>query len=194
MQAQAQPRIFGRSGRWEARAESIVSDTGTQVGGTFVLVHGAWRGGWCWRRVADLLGARGHKVFAPTLTGLAERSHLFQAGTDIGLGTHVADVAGLFHWEGLSDVVLCGHSYGGMVVSAVAERLAASPAAIRALVLLDAFVPADGEALLDLASPTVRDAIRPGSAWRRSVPPRPPRRSGRTSATGLVTRCARRSR
>src|SRR5512147_745134 len=87
---------------------------------TFVMVHGAWHGGWCWRRVADLLERQGHKVFAPTLTGLGERSHLMRAG--INLSTHVTDVVNVLEWEGLSDVVLCGHSYGGLVVSGVAEQ------------------------------------------------------------------------
>jgi pimeloyl-ACP methyl ester carboxylesterase len=141
---------------------------------TFVLVHGAWHGGWCWRRVADLLHAQGHKVFAPTLSGLAERSHLLDAGLEIGLETHVTDVANLWRWEGLSEVVLCGHSYGGMVISGVAERLAAEPGAIGTLVFLDAFVPADGERMADLASPAVRDAIAKVAARGAStIPPVP---------------------
>jgi len=93
---------------------------------TFVLVHGAWHGGWCWQRVADRLRGGGHTVFTPTLTGLGERSHLLRAGID--LKTHIADVVNVMKWEGLSDVVLCGHSYGGMVISGVAEAL---PQAIR---------------------------------------------------------------
>jgi len=88
---------------------------------TFVLVHGAWHGGWCWQRVADRLRGGGHAVFTPTLTGLGERSHLLRAGID--LKTHIADVVNVMKWEGLSDVVLCGHSYGGMVTSGVAEAL-----------------------------------------------------------------------
>src|ERR1700709_792326 len=82
---------------------------------TFVLVHGAWHGGWCWRRGADILERQGHKVFTPTLTGLGERSHLMRAG--INVSTHVADVVNVLKWERLKDVVLCGHSYGGLVVS-----------------------------------------------------------------------------
>ena len=112
---------------------------------TFVLVHGAWHGGWCWRRVADLLTARGHRVFTPTLTGLADKSHL--ADRSIDLNTHVQDVVNLIKWEGLTDVVLCGHSYGGMVISGVAE--AAPAGAIASIVYLDAFVPADGKSLFD---------------------------------------------
>ncbi len=86
---------------------------------TFVLVHGAWHGGWCWQRVADRLRSGGHAVFTPTLTGLGERSHLLRAGID--LKTHIADVVNVMKWEELTDVVLCGHSYGGFVISGVAE-------------------------------------------------------------------------
>ncbi len=112
---------------------------------TFVLVHGAWHGGWCWRRVEDLLRRRGHRVFAPTLSGVADRSHLADRGID--LSTHVADIANLLKWEELNDVVLCGHSYGGMVISGVAE--AAAPGAIGSIVYLDAFLPEDGHSLFD---------------------------------------------
>jgi pimeloyl-ACP methyl ester carboxylesterase len=135
---------------------------------TFVLVHGAWHGGWCWRRVADRLGADGHKVFAPTLTGLGERAHLLRA--DIDLKTHIADIVNVLTWESLSDVVLCGHSYGGFVISGVAEQMAA---ALRAIVFLDAFVPSDGESVLDLTGPAVQDSVR--AALQRGdivVPPR----------------------
>jgi pimeloyl-ACP methyl ester carboxylesterase len=120
---------------------------------TFLLVHGAWHGGWCWRRVADLLQAKGHKVFAPTMTGLGERSHLMRAGID--LSTHVTDIVNVMKWEGLSGVVLCGHSYGGMVVSGVAEQMADK---IASIVFLDAFVPENGDAMADLTSQVVRDA------------------------------------
>ena len=89
---------------------------------TFVLVHGAWHGGWCWQRVADRLRGGGHAVFTPTLTGLGERSHLLRGGID--LKTHITDIVNVMKWEGLSDVVLCGHSYGGFVISGVAEQMA----------------------------------------------------------------------
>ena len=105
---------------------------------TFVLVHGAWHGGWCWRRVADRLHRDGHAVFTPTLTGLGERSHLpLRQGIDVA--THVADIVNVMRWERLSDVVLCGHSYGGFVISGVAEEMVAL---IRSIVFLDAFLPA----------------------------------------------------
>jgi pimeloyl-ACP methyl ester carboxylesterase len=122
---------------------------------TFVLVHGAWHGGWCWRRVADRLRRDGHAVFTPTLTGLGERSHLLRPGID--LATHVADVVNLMRWERLSDVVLCGHSYGGFVISGVAEEM---PALIRSIVFLDAFLPESGDTILKLTGPAVQAAIR----------------------------------
>jgi pimeloyl-ACP methyl ester carboxylesterase len=135
---------------------------------TFVLVHGAWHGGWCWRRVADRLTARGHKVFTPTLTGLGERSHLLRR--DIGLATHVADVVNLIRWERLEDLVLVGHSYAGFVISAAAEEV---QPALAALVFLDAFVPESGQSLFELTAPATRDAIT-AAAQRgdTTVPPR----------------------
>jgi pimeloyl-ACP methyl ester carboxylesterase len=112
-----------------------------------VLVHGAWCGGWIWRRVADRLRARGHRVFTPTLTGLADRAHL--ASREVTLSTHIQDVANLFKWEELEHVVLAGHSYGGMVISGVAE--AVPPGAVAAIVYLDAALPEDGKSLTDYA-------------------------------------------
>ena len=87
---------------------------------TYVLVHGAYHGGWCWRRVGDILAAAGHRVFAPTLTGLGERSHLLTP--DVNLNTHIQDIVNVLAWEDLHDVVLVGHSYGGAVVNGVADR------------------------------------------------------------------------
>lgn len=135
----------------------------------FVLVHGAWRGGWCWRRVADLLEAVGHKVFTPTLTGLGERAHLLSAS--VRLDTHVADIVGVLAWERLEQVVLVGHSYAGAVLTGVAERL---PAALTSLVFLDAFVPEPGQSVAQLASPAVRQAIEVAVRERRLVLPPPP--------------------
>lgn len=117
-------------------------------GGTFVLVHGAWSGGWCYHKVADRLRARGHRVFTPTLTGQGERSHL--ATGAVNLSTHVTDVLNVFHYEGLSDVVLAGHSYGGMVITGVGDRIAGK---LSALVYLDAFLPEDGQSLFDINLP-----------------------------------------
>lgn len=115
---------------------------------TFVLVHGAWAGGWIWRRTADRLRAKGHVVYSPTLTGLGERSHLI--GPDIDLDTHIADVVNVMKWEDLDDVVLCGHSYGGMVISGVVEQM---EKAISSVVYLDAFFPDDGKSLGDYVGP-----------------------------------------
>ena len=113
----------------------------------FVLVHGAWIGAEIWAPVAERLRREGHDVYAPTLTGVGARSHLLRA--DIDLDTHVMDIVNLIRFHGLDDLVLCGHSYGGMVVTGVADSL---PDKIRALVYLDAFVPKDGQSLLDLTS------------------------------------------
>jgi pimeloyl-ACP methyl ester carboxylesterase len=113
---------------------------------TFVLVHGAWHGSWCWQRVRRSLQQQGHEVFTPTLTGVGERSHLLSAAVD--LNTQTLDVLNLIRWEELEDFVLCGHSYGGMVVSGVADRI---PERVRSLVYLDAFVPEDGQSLLHFA-------------------------------------------
>lgn len=105
---------------------------------TFVLVHGAWHGGWCWCRVAELLRTRGHRVFTPSLTGVGDRVHLFSK--DISLQTHVDDVLSVVESEELSDFVLVGHSYGGFVISGVADRLREH---VSHYVYLDACVPLD---------------------------------------------------
>ena len=113
---------------------------------TYVLVHGGGHGGWCYRKVARLLRAAGHEVFTPTLTGLAERSHLVSPSTD--LETHIADIINLLVWEDLQDIILVGHSYGGMVITGVADRAADR---IAELVYLDAAHPRDGESLAIVA-------------------------------------------
>jgi len=115
---------------------------------TFVLIHGAWHGGWCWKLVAPALRRAGHEVYAPSLTGLGERKHLASARID--LDTHIQDVAGLLEMEDLHDVVLLGHSYGGMVVTGAADRMFQR---ISQLVYLDAFVPQEGKCLLDYVVP-----------------------------------------
>ena len=116
-----------------------------------VMVAGGWHGGWALTPIARKLRAHGHEVFTPTLTGLGERSHL--AGFAINLETHVQDVANVVLYERLSRVVLCGHSYAGMVITAVADRL---PERIASLVYIDAFVPRDGESWWDLAGDRYR--------------------------------------
>lgn len=121
---------------------------------TFVLVHGAWHGAWCWKRVAKLLRAKGHDVVAPALTGVGERTHL--AHRDVTLDTHIMDVVNEIKWQELSDVVLVGHSYGGLVISGVAEKMEKS---IGSLVMLDAFVSEDGQSLVDMQPPAAAAAF-----------------------------------
>jgi pimeloyl-ACP methyl ester carboxylesterase len=138
---------------------------------TYVLVHGAWCGSWIWKRVRRLLQARGHEVFTPTLTGVADRSHL--SSPNVNLDTHITDVANLIRWEELSDVILCGHSYGGCVVSGVADRVSDR---IGALIYLDAFVLENGRCLNDMLPPEVRSerlalAKEVGDGWK--LPPIP---------------------
>jgi pimeloyl-ACP methyl ester carboxylesterase len=133
----------------------------------FVLVHGAWGGSWMWARLAQILRSQGHEVFTPSLTGIGERAH--HAGPSVDLSTHVSDVLGTIEYERLSDCVLVGHSYGGMVVTAVADRV---PEKIASLVYLDAFVPKNGEALVDLARPEMREKVLALKDWR--IPPPPP--------------------
>src|SRR3954453_21148411 len=105
---------------------------------TFVLVHGAWHGGWCWRRVAPLLRVAGHAVYTPTLTGLGERAHLLTR--EVGLETHIRDTVNVLECEELNDVILVGHSYGGIVITGTAER---APERVGHLVYLDAMVTLD---------------------------------------------------
>ena len=121
----------------------------------FVLVHGAWHGGWCWRHVRDRLIAAGHEVYTPTLTGQGERHHL--TGSDITLDTHIEDVARVIEWEELDGVVLVGHSYGGYVVTGVADRLRDRLARV---VYLDALIPTDGQAMSAASTPEQVAAAR----------------------------------
>src|SRR5258708_24171866 len=133
---------------------------------TFVLVHGAWCGGWCYARVAALLRARGHTVFTPTLTGQGERAHLISGA--INLSTHIEDALGVFRCEQLGDVVLAGPSYGGMVITAVADRI---PEKIKALAQLDAFVPEDGQSLIDVNIPPHSPPVHPHTPTTAAPPP-----------------------
>ena len=112
---------------------------------TFVLVHGAWAGAWSWIRLIDRLIARGHRVYAPTLSGLGERSHL--ASCEIDLTTHVNDIVNEILWKDLDQIVLVGHSYSGFVISGVAEQLEKR---IASIVYLDALIPSDGQSFADL--------------------------------------------
>jgi pimeloyl-ACP methyl ester carboxylesterase len=114
---------------------------------TYVIVHGAWGGGWDWRAVDSMLTARGHRVVCVTLTGLGERVYL--ASPDVGLETHITDVVNTILWENLHDVILVGHSYGGMVVTGAGDHI---PDRIRRIVYVDVFLPDSGETTLGLAS------------------------------------------
>lgn len=134
-------------------------------GRTFVLIHGAWHGGWCWGPVADILRAKGHKVYAPSLTGLADRSHLLSMS--INLDTHIADIVNLFKWEDIQNAVLVGHSYAGWPISGAVEKVLPQVASI---VYLDAFMPENGQKGMDLSSSQfqaqLREAIAKGEAGR----------------------------
>lgn len=140
---------------------------------TFVLVHGAWGGGSTWAAAASILRDKGHETHIATLTGLGEKAHLLNPG--ITLDTHVDDVIGLINAYDLRDFVLAGHSYGGMIITEVANRI---DGRIRALVYVDAFLPRDGEALWDISDDPSRkhyiDAQRDAPGLVAPFPGSPP--------------------
>lgn len=135
----------------------------------YVLVHGGWFGGWCWDKVVPLLQAAGHSVYTPTLTGLGEQAALLTP--EIGLDTHIQDVVNLMETNDLQQVILVGHSYSGMVITGVADRV---PGRIAHLVYLDAVVPRDGQSLADTAAFVGtflrREANINGDGWRVNPP------------------------
>jgi pimeloyl-ACP methyl ester carboxylesterase len=138
---------------------------------TIVVAHGAWSSGWSWKKMRPLLQAAGHEVYTPSYTGLGERSHL--ATPDVTLDTHIQDIVNVLFYEDLTDIILIGHSYGGMVATAVADRM---PERIRKVIYLDAFVPRDGQSLNDLA-PNRRSGERQApapDAWQIEPNPSPP--------------------
>jgi pimeloyl-ACP methyl ester carboxylesterase len=137
----------------------------------FVLAHGAWSAAWAWKKVRPLLRARGHELYAPTLTGLGERGH--HASPAVDLETHISDVVAVLDYEDLRDVILIGHSYGGMVATGVADRV---PERLRQLIYLDAFVPTEGKCLLDYLSRDFRAHMVENAAdgWRVPANPIPP--------------------
>jgi pimeloyl-ACP methyl ester carboxylesterase len=137
----------------------------------FLLVHGAWHSGQCWQRVTPLLESAGHRVFAPSLTGYGDKAHLL--GPEVGLDTHIDDIVMLIEKEDLTDVVLVGHSYAGLVISSAANRV---PSRIAHLVYLDAMVPTDGETAVDvqpISQQLIDLAAKSDDAWR--IPPLPER-------------------
>jgi pimeloyl-ACP methyl ester carboxylesterase len=140
---------------------------------TFVLVHPAWFGGWCWKKITPLLRTHGYDVRTPTLTGLGDRAHL--ARPEIGLNIHIEDIVNLLKYEDLSSVVLVGNSSGGMVITGVADQV---PEQIAHIVYVDAFVPQDGQTMLDLIPPDRRPPMEAlvqneGQGWLvpRFAPP-----------------------
>ena len=136
---------------------------------TFLVCHGAWSAGWAWRKMHVLMRAAGHRLLTPTYTGLGERSHL--ANPSIDLETHIQDILNVIQYEDLRDIVLVGHSYGGMVATGVADRARDRVAQV---IYIDAFVPGDGQSLFDLNEPgraPLQKAAKDGDGWR--VPPMP---------------------
>jgi len=138
---------------------------------TFVLVHGAWHGGWCWNHVAAILRGRGHTVVTPTQTGLGERAHLIS--TSITLDTFVDDVVNVLKWEDLTNVVLVGHSFGGSTISGVADRMRDR---VCELIYLDAAVLENGETPLsklprDLAEARTKTAQQTSGGLSLPAPP-----------------------
>ena len=126
---------------------------------TFVVAHGAWSAGWAWKKMRPLMRAAGHELWTPTYTGLGERAHLGHA--DVSLDTHIQDIVAVLETEDLADVILIGHSYGGMVATGVADR---ARDRVAKLVYLDAFAPADGQAIFDLVPPDIAARMRAGAA------------------------------
>ena len=173
MTQQNEPSITRRGVLASATAGASVAAVGgtpatAQTGApkTFLLIHGAWHGGWCWRHVSDLLQKQGHKVFSPTLTGLGERSHLMSK--DINLDTHITDIVNVIKWENLRDICLVVHSYGGWPGSGAVEQALDR---ISSIVWLDAFKPEDGQRGFDFSSEFSRKALL--EAVEKGQPARP---------------------
>jgi pimeloyl-ACP methyl ester carboxylesterase len=134
---------------------------------TFLVCHGAWSAGWAWKKMHPLMQAAGHRLVTPSYTGLGERAHL--ANPSVDLETHIEDVLNVIKYEDLHDIVLLGHSYGGMVATGVADR---ARDRVAQLIYLDAFVPRDGQSLFDLnesGRAHLQEAAKGGDGWR--VPP-----------------------
>src|SRR5581483_7372392 len=137
---------------------------------TILVCHGAWSGGWSWKKMFPLAQAAGYRMVVPTYTGLGEREHL--ANPAIDLETPIQDILGAIKFEDLDDIILLGHSYGGMVATGVADR---ARERVRQLIYLDAFVPRDGQSLFDLnegGREPMRKAAAAGDGYR--IPPNPP--------------------
>jgi pimeloyl-ACP methyl ester carboxylesterase len=157
---------------------------------TFLVAHGAWSAGWAWKKMRPRLRERGHELWTPTYTGLGERVHL--ASNDVRLDTHIEDVLKVLEFEDLREVILVGHSYGGMVATGVADR---APERFAQLIYLDAFVPRHGQSLFDLQVPEdriglVEAARKAGDAMRLPPRPMPPDTSAADLAWGNPRRVA----
>ncbi len=155
-----------------------MSEQSTGPVNTYVLVHGAWHGGWCWTRVADQLRAAGHRVFTPTCTGLGEREHLL--ASSITLDTFITDVGNVLRFEDLQEVTLVGHSFGGLAISGVADRM---PERVRRLIYLDSLLVQPGQRPLDILPPQVaqeRTELAAQSSGGLSLPAPPPAAFGVT--------------
>ena len=155
---------------------------------TVVLAHGAWSAAWAWKKMRPLFRKAGHEFFSPTYTGLGERAHL--ARPEVDLSTHVQDVLAVLEIEGLKEVTLLGHSYGGMVATGVADK---APARIARVVYIDAFAPKDGQSLFDLLGPKGEAHMRAGAAkdgdgWKLPLNPMPPDTSPEDAAWAVPKR------
>jgi pimeloyl-ACP methyl ester carboxylesterase len=152
-----------------AAAPAIAQSPGV----TFLVCTGAWSAGWAWKKMHPLMSAAGHRLVTPTYTGLGEREHLAAPSND--LETHVQDMLAVIKYEDLRDIVLIGHSYGGLVATGVADR---ARDRISQLIYLDAFVPKDGQSLMDANPPMVRqrmqETAKAGDGWRVPSNPIPP--------------------
>src|SRR5207248_8324547 len=148
---------------------------GNIMSASFLVCHGAWSAGWAWKKMHPLMSAAGHRLITPTYTGVGERVHL--ANPSIDLEIHIQDILSVIKYEDLRDIVLVGHSYGGMVATGVADR---ARDLISQLIYLDAFVPEDGQSLLDLNEPArarMQELVRAGE-WRVAANPTPPDTAG----------------
>jgi pimeloyl-ACP methyl ester carboxylesterase len=163
---------FGRLSASNIPDTTIHQQEVTSMGKTFLVCHGAWSAGWAWKKMHPLMSAAGHRLVTPTYTGLGEREHL--AHPSIDLETHIQDILNVIRYEDLGDIVLIGHSYGGMVATGVADR---ARDRITQLIYLDAFVPRHGQSLLDIneaARQRMLDLVKAGDGWRLPPNPTPP--------------------
>jgi pimeloyl-ACP methyl ester carboxylesterase len=165
--------LAASGGGMAALGAGIATPAAQPSGKTFLVAHGAWSAGWAWKKMHPLMAGAGHRLVTPTYTGLGERAHL--ANPSIDLETHIQDMLGVIKFEQLEDFILIGHSYGGMVATGVADRV---PERISRLIYLDAFVPKDGQAMLDLlgaeAAARLRATVKSGDGWRVAPNPIPP--------------------